>query len=69
MSSPFCTKPELKKLTGTDNAREQIRVLKSYGLHPYAPNGSPVIYRDVVMDAMRAQNDSDVDMNLDALNA
>lgn len=68
MTSPFCTKPELKKLTGTDNAKDQIIVLKSYGLQPLTPNGYPVIYRDVVMDAMRAQNDSSLEMNLDALN-
>ena len=69
MKSPFCTKSELKKLTGTDNAQEQIRELKSFGLHPLTPNGAPVIYRQVVMDAMRSLGKDDVDMNLGALDA
>ncbi|MBL4596917.1 MAG: DUF4224 domain-containing protein, partial [Robiginitomaculum sp.] len=48
MPSPFLTKPELLKLTGTDNAREQIRVLKEYGLMPFVANGKPIIYREAV---------------------
>lgn len=68
MPSPFLTKPELRRLTGTDNAAEQIRVLKTYGLMPFAPNGQPIIYREAVI-AVQREASSSTTIDLDALDA
>jgi len=68
MPSPFLTKPELLKLTGTDNAREQIRVLKEYGLMPFVANGKPIIYREAVI-AVQKTATLTTSINLEALNA
>lgn len=68
MKSPFLTSAELRKLTGTDNARDQINVLRSYGLHPVAPQGRPVLYRDAVMKMMMSSDNDEVSLNLEALN-
>lgn len=69
MKSPFLTTAELKKITGTDTAKDQIEVLRSYGLHPVAPRGKPVIYRDVVMKMMMASDNDDVEIDFGAINA
>ena len=67
MASPFLTKPELRKITGTDNAVEQLRILKEYGLMPFAPNGNPVIYRDAVI-SMQSIAPQTTEINLAGLN-
>ncbi len=66
MPSPFLTKPELLKLTGTDNALEQLRILKDYGLMPFAPKGKPIIYREAVIAVQQAPNTATT-INLGAL--
>ena len=68
MPSPFLSKPELLKLTGTDNAGEQLRILQGYGLLPFAPNGKPIIYREAVIAVQQAPNTATT-INLAALDA
>lgn len=48
MTSPFCTKPELKKLTGTDNAKGQIDFFLEMGIEPIGDDVSRLRREDVM---------------------
>jgi len=67
MNTPFLTASELKKLTGTSSPKEQVGILRSYGLQPFVDQktGKPVIYRTVVMDAQKASANDGVVMSLE----